>query len=91
MDLTTSYQIAGIISSFCALLTVLILVMGKMAKRYSDQIVNRIVTDYLSELKPNGGSSLKDSIRRIESSVNEVKVDLSRLEGQFQQHIVENN
>lgn len=59
-------------------------------KAQADIVVNRIVKDYLSELKPNGGSSLKDSIKRIEQNVNDVKVDLSRLEGQFQQHIIEN-
>jgi len=83
-------ELAGVLASFAALLTVLILIGGKVMKAQADAVINRIVKDYLSELKPNGGSSLKDSIKRIEQNVSDVKVDLSRLEGQFQQHIIEN-
>jgi hypothetical protein len=36
----------------------------------------------LNELKPNGGSSIKDSITRIE-------ITLAKLEGKFEQHIKE--
>lgn len=83
-------ELAGVLAAFSAVVTVIILIGGKVMKAQADTIVNRIVKDYLSELKPNGGSSLKDSIKRIESDVTDVKVDLSRLDGQFQQHIIEN-
>ncbi len=32
------------------------------------RMVKRLVSDYLSELKPNGGSSVKDSVNRLEKS-----------------------
>lgn len=47
------------------------------------------ITHYLSELKPNGGSSLKDAINRIAVDMVEVRVSLSRLEGRFDQHVEE--
>jgi hypothetical protein len=47
------------------------------------------ITHYLSELKPNGGSSLKDAINGIASDMIEVRVSLSRLEGRFDQHVEE--
>ena len=31
-----------------------------------------IVQDYLSELKPNGGSSMKDTVTRLEKRVDEI-------------------
>lgn len=37
-----------------------------------------------NEYKPNGGSSMRDAINRIENK-------LSKLEGQFEQHIKEDN
>jgi hypothetical protein len=47
------------------------------------------IKHYLSELKPNGGSSLKDAINRIAVDMVEVRVSLSRLEGRFDQHVEE--
>ena len=47
------------------------------------------ITHYLSELKPNGGSSLKDAINGIATDMVEVRVSLSRLEGRFDQHVEE--
>jgi hypothetical protein len=32
------------------------------------RMVKRLVKDYLSELKPNGGSSVKDAVNRLEKS-----------------------
>ena len=34
-----------------------------------------LVKHYLSELKPNGGSSVKDQISRLESSVEDQRID----------------
>jgi hypothetical protein len=35
-------------------------------------MVRWMVKHYLNELKPNGGSSLKDSVNRLESRVDEL-------------------
>jgi hypothetical protein len=34
-----------------------------------------MVKHYLSELKPNSGSSMKDQISRLETTLNEQKID----------------
>lgn len=31
-----------------------------------------MIKDYLSELKPNGGSSMKDSVDRLEKRIDEI-------------------
>ena len=41
--------------------------------------VRHLVKHYLSELRPNGGSSLKDSVNRLERQVEEIyRILLSR-------------
>ena len=47
------------------------------------------IKHYLAELKPNGGSSLKDAVNRIANDVTELRVSVARLEGRFDQHIDE--
>ena len=37
-----------------------------------------LVKHYLSELKPNSGSSMKDQISRLETAVDEQRVDSER-------------
>jgi hypothetical protein len=47
------------------------------------------IKHYLAELKPNGGSSMRDAINKIGTDVTEVRVSLARLEGRFDQHVEE--
>ena len=55
------------------------------------------IKHYLAELKPNGGSSLNDIIKlqllplvqELRSDQIEIKKDLAKLEGRFEQHIDE--
>jgi hypothetical protein len=47
------------------------------------------IKHYLAELKPNGGSSMRDAINKIGTDITEVRVSLARLEGRFDQHIEE--
>ena len=47
------------------------------------------IKHYLAELKPNGGSSMRDAITRIGEDMTEVRVSLARLEGRFDQHVEE--
>jgi hypothetical protein len=53
------FAFTAVIGTF-TILGILELRVGKMVKR--------LVSDYLSELKPNGGSSVKDSVNRLEKS-----------------------
>ena len=62
-----------------------------VAKAHMDKVVRNLVKDYLSELKPNHGSSLRDDINRIKEDITDLKVDLASLEGKFDQHIEENS
>lgn len=39
-----------------------------------------MVKHYLSELKPNSGSSLKDSVMRLEQRVNEADVQRAKMD-----------
>jgi len=51
--------------------------------KFFDKLNHRL--DRLEEqYKPNGGSSMRDAINRIENK-------LSKLEGKFEQHVDENN
>jgi hypothetical protein len=43
-----------------------------------------LIKNYLSEMKPNGGGSMRDDI-------TEIKVLLAKLEGKFEQHIEEHS
>lgn len=47
------------------------------------------IKHYLAELKPNGGSSMRDAINKISTDMTEVRVSLARLEGRFDQHVEE--
>jgi hypothetical protein len=56
-----------------------------------------LVKHYLSELKPNHGSSLNDAVRlqilplmqELTRDMTEVKVSIAKLEGRFDQHVEE--
>jgi hypothetical protein len=43
-----------------------------------------LIKNYLSEMKPNGGGSMRDDVTAI-------KVMLAKLEGKFEQHIEEHS
>ena len=43
--------------------------------------IRTIVKDYLSELKPNGGSSMKDTVTRLENRVDEIYKILAERNG----------
>jgi hypothetical protein len=47
------------------------------------------IKHYLAELKPNGGSSMRDAVNKIGLDVTEMRVSLARLEGRFDQHVEE--
>ncbi len=52
-----------VLGSIIATLTLLGMIELRVTK-----LVKNIVKDYLSELKPNGGSSVKDSVNRLEKA-----------------------
>jgi uncharacterized protein YicC (UPF0701 family) len=51
-----------------------------------------MIKAYLSELKPNGGSSLNDKIKlEVLPMLIEIKVDLAEMKGRLDTHIEETN
>jgi hypothetical protein len=62
----TANEIIGIAVGVCAISTSLL--VG----------VRFLIKSYLNELKPNGGSSIKDQINRLEQRVDDLFVLLSK-------------
>jgi hypothetical protein len=83
-------QLIALIATLCTILSLGGFVVARLVKGYTSEIVSTLVKDYLSELKPNHGSSLKDDILCIKKDLGEIKVDVATLEGKFDQHIKEN-
>jgi len=83
-------QLIALIATFCTILSLGGFVVARLVKGYTAEIVNTLVKDYLSELKPNHGSSLRDDIVAIKTDVTSLKIDVATLEGKFDQHIKEN-
>jgi hypothetical protein len=55
--------------------TTLLGVVGVVARR----IIKSLVQDYLSELKPNGGSSMKDKIGDINNKVDKLEARIDEI------------
>lgn len=56
-------------AAFAVSVTTLLGAISVVARR----IIRSLVSDYLSELKPNGGSSMKDKISHIDSKVDKLE------------------
>jgi uncharacterized protein YicC (UPF0701 family) len=51
-----------------------------------------MIKAYLSELKPNGGTSLNDKIKlEVLPMLTEIKVDIAEMRGRLDTHIEETN
>lgn len=83
-------QIVTIIASLCSILVFTGTLVAKLIQGHTSKLVAIIVKEYLSELKPNHGSSLKDAVNEIKTELINVKVNMASLEGKFDQHIKEN-
>ena len=82
-------QIISFYASIAAILTFVGIIVGKLVTAHTNKVVNALVKDYLSELKPNSGSSMRDEVKNIGTDLMELKIDVSNLEGKFDQHIRE--
>lgn len=83
-------QLIALIATLCTILSLGGFVVARLVKGYTSEIVSTLVKDYLSELKPNHGSSLRDDVLGIKTDLTDVKVSVAVLEGKFDQHIKEN-
>ena len=84
-------QLIALISTLCTVLGLFGFVASRLIRGHTTELVNALVKDYLSELKPNHGSSLRDAVNCIQQDLIELKVDVATLEGKFDQHIAENS
>jgi hypothetical protein len=90
MDVTT---VIATTSSTLAIGGTLFAVARWVLKHHTAEIVK----DYLSELKPNHGTSLNDKIvlevlpllQHVHDDMVEVKLKVAKLEGRFEQHVDE--
>ena len=53
--------------------------------------ISRYFARLEEQYRPNGGSSMRDAIDRIEKRINKMDREMSRLSGKFEQHLVEGN
>jgi prenyltransferase beta subunit len=83
-------QLIATISSICTVIALVGTIVSKLMHAHTTKLVNTMVKDYLSELKPNSGSSMRDTINDIKEDIVEVKINVATLEGKFDQHIKEN-
>jgi hypothetical protein len=58
---------------FAAILVAITTILGGLTA-----MINFIVKHYLSELKPNSGSSMKDQMTRLEARVDELFIVMTR-------------
>jgi len=87
----TTDQMIAVISTLCTVLGFAGFIVSRLIKGHTTELVNNLVKDYLSELKPNHGSSLRDAVNCIQKDLIELKIDVATLEGKFDQHIAEND
>lgn len=89
MGLDAAASWATITSGYLFLIVTFGGVIRWFLKKYMKSLMQEISQKYLVELKPNHGSSIKDAVDEIRSHVQDIKVDLARLEGRFEQHVDE--
>jgi len=70
---------AAVLSGFAAFGASIIAATSWILKSY--------LKNYVHELKPNGGSSMKDTINKIHTELTDLRVSVARLEGRFDQHL----
>lgn len=72
---------AGVLSGFAAFGAAIIAATSWILKNY--------LKNFVHELKPNGGSSLKDTVNQIHTELVELRVAMAKLDGRFEQHLAE--
>lgn len=72
---------AGVLSGFAAFGAAIIAATSWVLKSY--------LKNYVHELKPNGGGSMKDTVNKIHSEITDLRISVARLEGRFTQHLDE--
>jgi len=74
---------AGVLSGFTAFGAAIIASTSWVLKSY--------LKNYVHELKPNGGGSMKDTVNKIHAEMVDLRISVARLEGRFTQHLDESS
>lgn len=77
----TLIEWAGVLSGFAAFGAAIIAATSWVLKSY--------LKNYVHELKPNGGGSMKDTVNKIHQEMVDLRISVARLEGRFSQHLDE--
>ena len=72
---------AGTLAGFAAFGATIIAATSWVLKSY--------LKNFVHELKPNGGSSMKDTVNKIHTEMIDLRISVARLEGRFTQHLDE--
>jgi hypothetical protein len=72
---------AGTLAGFAAFGATIIAATSWVLKSY--------LKNFVHELKPNGGSSMKDTVNKIHTEMVDLRISVARLEGRFTQHLDE--
>jgi hypothetical protein len=72
---------AGTLAGFAAFGAAIIISTSWVLKSY--------LKNYVHELKPNGGGSMKDTVNKIHAEMVDLRISVARLEGRFTQHLDE--
>lgn len=87
----TIAELATTLAAFTTVLAFVGTLIARIMRNHTNKVVTDLIKEYLSELKPNHGSSLRDQINCIREDITDLKIDMANLEGKFDQHIKENN
>ncbi|CAB4128599.1 hypothetical protein UFOVP225_45 [uncultured Caudovirales phage] len=87
----TVAELATTLAAFTTVLAFVGSLVARIMRNHTNRVVSDLIKEYLSELKPNHGSSLRDEVKGIRRDVVELKIDVASLEGKFTQHIEETN
>ena len=85
----TVAELATTLAAFSTVLAFVGTLIARIMRNHTNKVVTDLIKDYLSELKPNSGSSLRDEVKSIRNDVVDLKIDIASLEGKFDQHIKE--
>jgi hypothetical protein len=86
----TIVELAGTLAAFTTVIAIIGAFVFRLIKNSMVLLINGVIRDYLQELKPNSGSSMRDEIKDIRTDTMILKMDVAALEGKFDQHIAEN-
>ena len=89
-------EILEIVTYMLGIITIIVGGLGWLGKSFLQRALSDLRLNELSELKPNGGSSMKDVLNQVQKEIGwmrlditETKESIAELRGSFNQHVKE--